>query len=774
MADDEASNSDELGGLSCSAGELAEYDGSNWVCADKETLGTNWWTKNADDIYYTATTPQVGIGTSSPSALLHIGPTDTTNEGAEIRWDGSQIAYETWVTDVFQDKFRIYKDTTSAGNTDQVQIFNPNGTGVAGLYVEGNIGIGTTNPVEALHVVGDIYAKGNGTEDLAFLEADDGSLELSRESDGAYIDLKNAIADDFDVRMHLVSDGFAIWTGGNGSASERMRIDSSGNVGIGISIPTSKLHVSGDVLLATSATCAADASNKGALKLNATSDRLEICDGAGNWGDLQAASSDLSSLSCNTDELIKWDGSAWVCTTLDGIDTEEIISQSLGGVIGDMTAGGGLAAGFDSNTSQAAAAAASTTGAAGVGYIGKDWGASLKRTIKSVIAHPATDQDNWGGGGLNNVTLHVYGSNTAPTGATDGTLLGSSGTVNTPSASDVTVSGLNTSTPYRYHWLTIDGDIAEYMYVGEVFFNQITSADSDTLVNLGCSTGEVAKYDGTAWICASVADADTLSGLSCASGQTATWDGANWVCGAAGLWTQGTGDDIYYNTGTPQVGIGTASPTEALDVTGTVRVDGMITLVGQAGDAPQTASSGLAGLSCASGQVAQYDGSDWVCAADADVIAGLSCSAGELAEYDGSNWVCADKETLGTNWWTKNADDIYYTATTPQVGIGTSSPVEALHVVGDIYAKGNGTEDLAFLEADDGSLELSRESDGAYIDLKNAIADDFDVRMHLVSDGFAIWTGGNGSASERMRIDSSGNVGIGTSSPERFVAYRPN
>lgn len=41
--------------------------------------------------------------------------------------------------------------------------------------------------------------------------------------------------------------------------------------------------------------------------------------------------------------------------------------------------------------------------------------------------------------------------------------------------------------------------------------------------------------------------------------------------GGSGLWTAGTGDDIYYNTGTPQVGIGNASPSYSLDVTGTIR-----------------------------------------------------------------------------------------------------------------------------------------------------------------------------------------------------------
>ncbi|MGH1404828.1 MAG: tail fiber domain-containing protein [Alphaproteobacteria bacterium] len=47
-----------------------------------------------------------------------------------------------------------------------------------------------------------------------------------------------------------------------------------------------------------------------------------------------------------------------------------------------------------------------------------------------------------------------------------------------------------------------------------------------------------------------------------------------------GLWQVGTGDDIYYNTGTAQVGIGNTSPSEALDVTGNIAASNDITAGG--------------------------------------------------------------------------------------------------------------------------------------------------------------------------------------------------
>ncbi|PCJ98195.1 MAG: hypothetical protein COA45_08585 [Zetaproteobacteria bacterium] len=52
-------------------------------------------------------------------------------------------------------------------------------------------------------------------------------------------------------------------------------------------------------------------------------------------------------------------------------------------------------------------------------------------------------------------------------------------------------------------------------------------------------------------------------------------DPTGWVAiGGNGAWQNGTGDDIYYDTGTFQVGIGTSTPSEALDVVGNIAATG--------------------------------------------------------------------------------------------------------------------------------------------------------------------------------------------------------
>jgi hypothetical protein len=46
--------------------------------------------------------------------------------------------------------------------------------------------------------------------------------------------------------------------------------------------------------------------------------------------------------------------------------------------------------------------------------------------------------------------------------------------------------------------------------------------------------------------------------------------------GGGGLWTAGSGDDIYYNTGTPLVGIGKSDPGATLDIVGDIHYTGVI------------------------------------------------------------------------------------------------------------------------------------------------------------------------------------------------------
>ena len=98
---------------------------------------------------------------------------------------------------------------------------------------------------------------------------------------------------------------------------------------------------------------------------------------------------------------------------------------------------------------------------------------------------------------------------------------------------------------------------------------------------------------------------DTLRSLSCSNGQVAKWNGSAWICGS----DQNSGGTITGVTAGNGLTGGATSGVVPLDVgagTGIV-VDASSVSVATAYRLPQ---------SCANGQIASWNGSAWVCATD--------------------------------------------------------------------------------------------------------------------------------------------------------------
>lgn len=83
---------------------------------------------------------------------------------------------------------------------------------------------------------------------------------------------------------------------------------------------------------------------------------------------------------------------------------------------------------------------------------------------------------------------------------------------------------------------------------------------------------DVLICNGSNWLASMSYYKDGGLGISSLSGQPAPQYSSSTV-----LWSTGSGDDIYYNTGTPMVGIGTADPTVTLDVVGNINYTGVLT-----------------------------------------------------------------------------------------------------------------------------------------------------------------------------------------------------
>ena len=178
----------------------------------------------------------VGIGTTSASHPLHVKTSSVSNSTICVESTGSNS----------YPAFKVTNDTRSYevgidGSNDGFRIYDATAD-VVRMHITnlGRIGIGTNNPSENFEVVGNIRSTTTGSADSVILSAT-GSIEMTR-SGGAFIDFKD-IAEDHDCRIKQELNGLAFTTGGQGSASEAMRITSAKNVAIGTSSPDSAFHV---------------------------------------------------------------------------------------------------------------------------------------------------------------------------------------------------------------------------------------------------------------------------------------------------------------------------------------------------------------------------------------------------------------------------------------------------------------------------------------------------------------------------------------------------
>ncbi len=135
-----------------------------------------------------------------------------------------------------------------------------NGTGSDIYYTAGEVGIGTSNPLAPLHVVGNIYL---GTVNSAISKQGSGDINLQTNTG--------------DLVFSTLS------------GTPRMTIESGGDVGIGTTNPSSKLHVVGSATFSSNIT-ASTAPTAGAHLTNKTYVDAEIAaaGGGGGGGDITA------------------------------------------------------------------------------------------------------------------------------------------------------------------------------------------------------------------------------------------------------------------------------------------------------------------------------------------------------------------------------------------------------------------------------------------------------------------------------------------------------
>ncbi len=214
---------------------------------------------------------KVGIGTTSPSSKLDafgnqsgaiIRARNIGGTGPEIAVAGHTIeaggaldtaGYLGGYTAGGSGWWGV-KGTTRTGSAIFGSVLN-SGSGWAGyfdskVYVAGNLGIGTTNPTAMLNIVG------TSSTAVAMLKIQ-GSTGNYRTDIGTNDFTSYGFpTSNINLNFGFDTSNSAAWTGSGGSITfntrdtggaygERMRIDRSGNVGIGTTAPTSTLHIAG-------------------------------------------------------------------------------------------------------------------------------------------------------------------------------------------------------------------------------------------------------------------------------------------------------------------------------------------------------------------------------------------------------------------------------------------------------------------------------------------------------------------------------------------------
>lgn len=165
------------------------------------TLTATGLTVDTDTLYVDSTNNRVGIGTTSPSANLDIESTT----GNQLR-----IAYNSsFYWDVEREAATGDLTFTDASNGETVRFTD-----------DGKVGIGTSSPSSKLHLSGD----------------GDSASKLTVQRTGA---TTGTVSLGYNYVGSFSNNDFKFYT----NSAERLRIDSSGRVGVGTTAPSRTLHL---------------------------------------------------------------------------------------------------------------------------------------------------------------------------------------------------------------------------------------------------------------------------------------------------------------------------------------------------------------------------------------------------------------------------------------------------------------------------------------------------------------------------------------------------
>ena len=697
----------------------------------------------------------IGIGTASPFRKFHVYATgDQTNEN-----DGAF-----WIGDSTNDKMGLYGGVNNTSNysyigsvrTSQAYedlILNPNG---------GNVGIGTNSTSELLHAYKAVDAAvaiavenpNAGTDARARIQlmSNGGTATLTTYS-AAFTTSNQNIADSALLRASSLSGGLGLsadgatplrfWT----NDTERIRVDSGGNVGVGTTTPKTLLEASG-VIRSTHATSVTAGVGIEMLYNNT--------DGTGYLYSYDRDGSAYKTTRIGSESYFIADGNVGIATA-----TPEHQFQ----VYGDALISGKF---YDSTNS---------TG---------DKGYVLTSDDTGPLWAASGDFDGLSG-------------NLIATGQTLQTQITSNDTDIAANTANLITTGQTLQTQITAN----DGDIStltsNLITTGQTLQTQITSNDTDIATNATNIATNVTNIATNATnIATNVTNISTNASNLITTGQYLT-DEINTVSGLipatvidgggtankVPLWSDANtiGDSVIAQSGSA-IGIGTTAPTQFLDILATQESDAGIRVTLNCNldsQAPQLVLN----------RAAQNGG-----IVDSGDVLGVIKFGG----YDGNSVENSAKIEATVNGTPSNdnmpTDLSFYTASAgspvramtidkdQQVGIGTTAPLGILSLPGadtttkpQIRFQTGAAANLA-----DAAISTTDDSGGTNVmiganqywsggSITRFVTDRSGSAIDFGYAGRMKFYTGEGSAAptERMRIERDGNVGIGTNNPSEVL-----
>lgn len=225
-----------------SSGNVLQTDGSgnaSWV--SPSLLSSSVWTVSGNNIYKN-NSGNVGIGSSSPSELLHVGTSNGTDNYIKVESGGTSSNYSG--IKLNEPGFDFGWTLRQNAATDDLTLDTQDGTftNIATFKRNGNVGIGTTSPGSTLHVK---YPSANTATFTPVLILDNPSggsqTSLQFRIDGTET---GRIRSDINGNMIYSTVGSGDQEFRQGDVNSRMIIKGgTGYVGIGTASPDALLHI---------------------------------------------------------------------------------------------------------------------------------------------------------------------------------------------------------------------------------------------------------------------------------------------------------------------------------------------------------------------------------------------------------------------------------------------------------------------------------------------------------------------------------------------------